>query len=52
MKKIYKYGTGEAIPKNAIYLCTLVEETTDNTPSPRKMRLVWHYFLVEMEATP
>ena len=42
--KVYKYGTGEQIPKGAIYLTTLVE-IIDNE------RLVWHYFLVQEQKT-
>lgn len=42
MKKVYKYGTGMEIPKNAIYLTTLVEEVAGK-------RLIWHYFLVEVK---
>jgi len=38
---IYKFGTGDAVPSNAIYLTTIVETT-------RTTRFVWHYFLVEM----
>lgn len=48
MKRVYKYGTGFAIPKGAQYLSTVVEEAHDiNIQS--KVRLVWHYFLVEVE---
>lgn len=43
MKKVYKYGTGDEIPKGAVYLTTLVQNLNDNT------RLVWHYFLVEVK---
>lgn len=42
MKKVYKYGTGMEIPKEAVYLTTLVENVKD-------VRLVWHYFLVEVK---
>lgn len=59
MKKIYKYGTGEEIPKGAFYLTTLVENVTDwekegekdgdNIIVGKSARLVWHYFLVEVE---
>lgn len=39
-KKVYKFATGQEIPEGAIYLTTLVEENP---------RLVWHYFLVDVE---
>lgn len=46
VKKIYKYGTGQEVPKGAIFLSTAVEEV----PGMRDVtRLVWHYFLVEVE---
>lgn len=49
MKKlVYKYGTGMEIPKGAVYLTTLVEEIKANDFS-KDVRLVWHYFLVEVE---
>ncbi len=44
MRRVLKYGTGQEIPKGAIYLKTVVQEI------PRKLeveRYVWHYFLVE-----
>lgn len=47
MKKVYKYGTGETIPKDAVYLCTLIENL--DLPISGMQRLVWHYFLVEVE---
>jgi hypothetical protein len=40
MKRILKYGTGEEVPPEAVYLTTLVEIIEEN-------RFVWHYFLVE-----
>lgn len=46
-KRVYKYATGDEIPEGAVYLATVVEETQTNSPSPHKIRLVWHYFLVE-----
>ena len=42
-KKVYKYGTGDVIPENAVYLHTWIQEF-DALPT-----LVWHYFLVEVE---
>ena len=52
MKKIYKYGTGEEVPEGAIFLSTIVQEIKGNEDmhnfqSPA--RLVWHYFLVEVQ---
>jgi len=47
MKKVYKYGTGEEIPEGAIYLTTLVENMDLKITGIK--RLVWHYFLVEVE---
>lgn len=40
MKKVFKYGTGHAVPEGAVYLATVVEESI--------VRFVWHYFLVEV----
>ena len=56
MKKVFKYGTGDVIPKDAIYLSTQVEEKINYLILPEsgysgdvpKIRLVWHYFLVEV----
>lgn len=52
MKKVFKYGTGQEIPKGAIYLHTLVEEKSPSFIHKGKVihavRLVWHYFLVEV----
>ena len=53
MKKIFKYGTGFEVPEGAIYLTTIVEERRkfhpDINPSNEKVRLVWHYFLVDVK---
>ncbi len=43
MKKVFKYMTGVEIPKGAIYLSTVVEHVTES------IRLVWHYFIVEIK---
>lgn len=50
MKKVYKYGTGQEIPKDAIYLSTQLQ-TQVEIPGMGwgKCWLVWHYFLVETE---
>lgn len=44
-KVVYKYATGAVIPEGAVYLCTKVAITAVG-------RLVWHYFLVEIEELP
>lgn len=57
VKKVWKYATGEIIPKDAIYLSTQVETITESlggngqwsTSHTTKNILVWHYFLVEVE---
>jgi hypothetical protein len=56
-KRVYKYGTGQEIPEGAIYLSTQVEEKINYLVLPTsgysgdvpKIRLVWHYFLVEVK---
>lgn len=55
IRKVFKYGTGQVIPKGAIYLCTKVETiTTKETVTEgvvgdfTKNLFVWHYFLVEI----
>lgn len=42
VKKVFKYGTGHTVPDGAVYMSTVVEDHP-------VMRLVWHYFLVEVE---
>lgn len=55
IKKVFKYGTGHEIPEGAVYLSTQVEKMTESlvTDTGKKHfehnRLVWHYFLVEVE---
>lgn len=57
MKKVFKYATGQEIPKGAIYLCSLkngrqhaINTTTavDHGEYEDKREYVWHYFLVEI----
>ena len=52
MKKIYKYGTGQEVPKGAIYLGTITQtEELINIGDGEewiKCWFVWHYFLVEV----
>jgi hypothetical protein len=50
MKKVYKYGTGQEVPEDAIYLKTIVEEAmVDGYGRILNPRFVWHYFLVEVD---
>jgi len=46
MKKVFKYATGDVIPKGAIYLCTIKNGIMDKKT---KYEYVWHYFLVEVK---
>ena len=52
MLRIFKYGTGEAPPNDAVYLNT-VTQTMERDPQPasktmwRNCFYVWHYFLVD-----
>jgi hypothetical protein len=54
VKRIYKYPTGAAIPKGAVYLNT-VTQTKIQGEHPLMNNcfvdcwLVWHYFLVEVD---
>lgn len=63
-RKVYKYATGETIPKGAVYLSTQVEKVivkerhvdyqgnpTDAWDIIEKNRFVWHYFLVGSDPT-
>lgn len=50
MKRIYKFATGNEVPKGAEYLGTVTQTLMDDTVG--KMMpcwLVWHYFLVEVK---
>jgi len=51
VKKIFKYGTGEAPPVNAVYLNTVRQTKIygGNGNGWKQCWLVWHYFLVEVE---
>lgn len=52
MKKVYKYGTGQEIPKGAVYLGTVRQTKKPGITPNAKWEdcwLVWHYFLVEVE---
>lgn len=48
MKKVLKYGTGQEIPKNAIYLYSCKNGTMNDPKRPNDYMFVWHYFLVEV----
>jgi len=48
VSKVYKYGTGDIVPKESVYMNTVAEEIPMSSKSG-KVRLVWHYFLVEVE---
>lgn len=54
-KRVYKYGTGEPIPKGAVYLNTVAQTAIPDSVElgaarnpPIPCWLVWHYFLVEV----
>ena len=53
MKRIFKYPTGAEVPKGAIYLYTWVEVRGKDIVHEGKVipavKLVWHYFLVEVK---
>lgn len=48
--KVYKYATGEEIPKGAIYLWSTKKgygKTEDDVSYPKDYEFVWHYFLIK-----
>ena len=52
MKRVFKYGTGDEIPKGAEYLKTIVQTKLIEHEGYKdavdvSCWLVWHYFLVE-----
>lgn len=47
MKKVYKYGTGDEIPNDAVYLWFCKNGKMNNINHPDGYEFVWHYFLVE-----
>ena len=51
MKQVLKYGTGDAVPDDAQYLTTVVQEIIGNVSDISKTvsRFVWHYFLVNAD---
>ena len=48
MRKVYKYGTGQKIPKGAIYLASIANGDMLELGRPNGYKYVWHYFLVEV----
>ena len=50
MLTVYKYGTGHAIPKKAVYLSTVKQEKIERVDGEWvSCWLVWHYFLVDTD---
>ena len=52
VKRIYKYATGDELPKGAIYLNTVTQtkQYTDLSGDTwRDCFFVWHYFLVKAQ---
>ena len=54
LKKVYKYGTGDEIPEDAVYLSTQVEKEVFIQTNPNgdmlhqeTNKFVWHYFLID-----
>jgi len=53
INKVFKYATGQPIPKGAVYLTTIKQTGKETFIGGlslwEKCWLVWHYFLVEVE---
>ena len=56
VKKVFKYGTGDVIPENAVYLSTVTETVQENVTTDDNKKVVvtrnlfvWHYFLTEVD---
>jgi hypothetical protein len=51
MKRIFKYGTGEEVPKGAIYMGTVTQTQIQDSETKEWINcyLVWHYFQVEVK---
>jgi len=51
MKKVFKFATGEEIPKGAVYLGTVKQTKMQRIQGGEWINcwLVWHYFLVEVK---
>jgi hypothetical protein len=45
---IYKYGTGQPIPKGGIYLATVVNGDMPEEDTSQNKKYVWHYFMFEL----
>ena len=45
MKKVFKYGTGDEILEDAVYLTTIKNGMMNEKDG---YEFVWHYFLVEV----
>jgi hypothetical protein len=43
MNRIYKYGTGDLVPDDAVYVTTVTQTHTEHG---EPCFVVWHYFLV------
>jgi len=48
MKKVFKYATGQKIPKGSIYLNTVKQTKIYDGEEWVNCWFVWHYFLVEV----
>lgn len=51
VKQICKYGTGQIVPNEAIYLSSVTNGDFPNKTEgyPENYKYVWHYFLVEVK---
>ena len=50
MKKVFKFATGQEIPKGAIYLSTVTQTKLQGVQDDWiDCWRVWHYFLVEVK---
>ena len=45
VKKVFKYATGQEVPKDAVYLTTIKNGLMNEKTG---YYYVWHYFLVEV----
>jgi hypothetical protein len=48
VQKVFKFGTGDIIPPDSVYLKTIVQKEIQNPTTGELVPcwLVWHYFLV------
>ncbi len=50
VKKVLKYGTGQKIPKGAVYLCSKKNGLMKRWEGKKEgYKYVYHYFLVEVK---